>query len=383
MRVVTRESDLPDLEREARTAARLALDIEASGMFAYRAGVCTMQLAWGAGAWVAVVDTLAVPVTGLRWLLGATGPVKIVHDVAFDARLLAEAGVELGNVHDTAVAARMLGRTATGLASLLEAVLHVRIGKQMQHHDWRIRPLDDAMLAYLAADVAHLESLENALWSEVLERDVEREVLEETHYRIASACAAVRAPAVVPAYARIKGVERLPERERAVLAVIADLREREAALRDVPPYRVASNETLIALARTRPTTAAEVARTRGIGTASPTARAFVERLARGIGTAGESLPPEERARFERPRLPGPLMRARREREARVMAWRREEAKRRGVDEQVVLPGHCVKDVVDSEVMDVDGVARVPGIGAFRVERYGDAIARALRGGEAG
>jgi ribonuclease D len=275
----------------------------------------------------------------------------------------------------------MLGRTATGLASLLESVLHVRIGKEMQHHDWRIRPLDEPMLAYLVTDVAHLEDLEEALWGEVLARDIEREVLEETRYRLASASAATRSPSVVPPYARIKGVERLAEREQSVLAVIAELREREAMRRDVPPHRVVSNDTLVALARARPKSAAEIARTRGVGTSSAAARAFVEELARGIATAGESLAPEERARFERPRLPGPLLRARREREARLLAWRREEAKRRDVDEQVVLPGHCVKDLVDPEVTDVDGVARVPGIGAFRVERYGTALVRTLRAEE--
>jgi ribonuclease D len=381
--VVGSEPQMRDLEREVRGGPRLAMDLEASGMFAYRAAICAIQLAWDRGDSVAVIDTLAVPAQGLRELLGAGGPVKIVHDVAFDARLLAEAGVELDNVHDTAVAARMLGRPATGLAALLDSLLQVRIGKEMQHHDWRIRPLDEPMLAYLVTDVAHLEALEGALWAEVLAADIEREVLEETHYRLASASAAARTPSVVPPYARIKGVERLAERERAVLAVIAELREREAMRRDVPPHRVVSNDALVVLARARPKTAAEVARTRGVGTSSPAARAFVEELVRGIASAGESLPPEERARFERPRVPSPVLRAKREREARVLAWRREEAKRRDVDEQVVLPGHCVKDLAEPDGIDVDGLARVPGIGAFRVERYGQALVQTLRAEEKG
>lgn len=381
MRVVSDEGEMGQVAREAATTSRLAVDLEASGMFAYRAEVCTLQLAWsgGGGAGAAVVDALAVPVRGLRELLGAGGPVKIVHDVAFDARMLAEAGVELGNVHDTSVAARMLGRAATGLASLLESELGVRIGKAMQHHDWRIRPLDAEMLAYLAADVAHLEALEGALWREVQERGIEDAVLEETNYRLASAAASARSPVVVPPYARIKGVDRLPERERAVLLVVAELREREAERRDVPPYRVASNETLVAIARARPTSTAEVLRMRGVSSASAGARAFAAAVARGVASAGEALPPEERERFERPRVPQPVIRQRREREARLMAWRKAEAARRGVDEQVVLPGHCVKDAVDSEAADAQALAGVPGIGAFRVARDGEAIVHALRG----
>jgi ribonuclease D len=381
MRVVANEGEMRAMAGEATRAERLATDLEASGMFAYRAGVCTLQLAWDGGASAAVVDALEVPIGGLADLLGPSGPVKIVHDVAFDARLLAEVGVELGNVHDTAVAARMLGRPATGLAALLEAEVGVHIGKAMQHHDWRIRPLDAEMLAYLSSDVAHLEALERTLWRELQERGIEDAVLEETRYRLASAVAAARSPAVLPPYARIKGIDKLPERERAVLLVVAELREREAQRRDVPPYRVASNDTLLAVARARPKTAAEVARIRGVSTSSPAARAFVEQLARGVAGAGEALPPEERARFERPRIAAPVLRRRKEREARLLAWRKAEAARRGVDEQVVLPGHCVKDAVDPEGMDRDALAHVPGIGAFRVERDGEAILRTLRGAE--
>jgi ribonuclease D len=381
MRVVTEKGELAGLARDAGHAERLAVDLEASGMFAYRARICTVQLAWQSAEQVAVVDALTAPLDGLGQLLGVDGPTKIVHDVAFDARLLAEVGVELGNVHDTAIAAHMLGRAATGLASLLASELGVQISKAMQHHDWRLRPLDDGMLTYLATDVAHLEALERVLWREVTERGVEDEVLEETRYRLSTAAAGARAPQDGPAYARMKGIARLPERDRAALRVLAELREHEAERRDVPPYRVASNETLIALAHARPATPGEVARMRGMANASPEARAFVDEVARGLASAGETLPEDERALFERPQMPAATAKARREREVRLLGWRRAEAKRRGVNEQVVLPGHCAKEAVDGDIVGLEDLSRVRGIGAFRVHRDGDAIVRALRGEE--
>jgi ribonuclease D len=377
MPVVDREADLEDLVGEALHAERLAVDLEASGMFTYRARICTVQLAWRGGARIEIVDALAVPVARMAGLLETSGPTKIVHDVAFDARLLAEAGVELGNVHDTAVAARMLGRVATGLASLLESELGIRIAKEMQQDDWRVRPLDADRLAYLATDVAHLEALEAALWREVGDRGIEAEVLEETRYRLASAVEAAREPQNAPPYLRVKGVDKLSERERAVLRAAADVREREAQRRDVPPHRVAPADALVAIARARTTKPRDIARMRGIGAGSPAASTFVEDLARAVAAAGERLPDDERALFERPRPPTSELRARREREARLMAWRRGEAKQRGVDEQVVLPGHCAKDAVGAT--SLDEVARVPGIGAFRVARDGEAILKALRG----
>jgi ribonuclease D len=365
------------LRRDGPTTPRVAVDLEASGMFAYRARLCTVQIAWDAGASIAIVDTIAVPPTVLAGVLGRDGPLKIVHDVAFDARLLAEQGIELGNVHDTAVAAHMLGRAATGLASLLESMLGVHLAKEMQQHDWRKRPLDDAGLAYLAADVANLDRLEGALWAEVAGKGIEREVAAETEYRIGSAIAAARAPQRDPPYVRIRGIDRLSERELAGLRAIAEVREREAERRDVPVHRVMPNETLLEIARRRPATREDLARVRGVPASS--ARTLVDDMVRALAEAGDSLPEDERARMEKPRVPTAEHRARRDRESRLIAWRRDEATRRGVDPQVVLPGHCLKDAAGSEPAGLDELARVPGIGPFRVERDGEAILRTLRG----
>jgi ribonuclease D len=71
------------------------------------------------------------------------------------------------------------------------------------------------------------------------------------------------------------------------------------------------------------------------------------------------------------------VKSRRDREARISAWRKAEAKARAVNEQVVLPGHCASDVVGLERLDHETLAQVPGIGRFRVSRYGDAILAAL------
>ncbi len=377
-RVVATDEDLRDVVATALGAERVAVDVEASGMFAYRARPCTVQLAWDDGAHVVVVDTLATTLGLLGELLGPGGPIKIVHDLAFDARLLADCGVALANVHDTAVAARMLSRMATGLATLLDSELGLPIGKALQHHDWRIRPLDDRMLAYLGADVMHLEALEQKLWKEVGDRAIEDAVLEETRYRIASAMAASQSPVVTPPYARVKGTGRLTERELAALRVVAEAREREAERRDVPPHKVASGDALIAIARARPTHAGELDGIRGLSTATPEGRGFAADLVRALQSAGDVIPEEERVYFEPLRMPAADARLRRQRETRLIAWRRAEAKRRGVDEQVVLPGHCLKDAVDSGARSVDDLSRVSGIGAFRVREDGEAILLALR-----
>jgi ribonuclease D len=228
--------------------------------------------------------------------------------------------------------------------------------------------------------VASLDRLERAIWAEVTERGIEQEVTEETEYRIASAIAAARAPVRDPPYLRLRGVDRLSERELAALRAIAELREREAERRDVPPYRVMPHEALVEIARRRPATREDAARVRGVP--ASTAPTLVDDMVRALAAAGDVLPEDERTHLERPRVPTAVHRARRERESRLVAWRRAEATRRGVDPQVVLPGHCLKDAAESEPAGLDELARIPGIGAFRVERDGEAILRTLRG-EAG
>jgi ribonuclease D len=379
--LVASESELRALRAEVAHSARVAVDLEASGMFAYCARICTVQIA--AEGTFAAIDALSVPLESLRDLLGERGPVKIVHDVAFDARLLAESSIELGNVHDTALAAHMLGRTGTGLAALLASELGVHIEKGLQQHDWRVRPIDDAMLSYLASDVVHLEDLERVLWDEVTAKGIVCEVLEETRYRLASAISAAGKPPEQPPYLRVRGAGHLAERELAVLRVVADLREREALDRDVPPYKVVPNEALIAIARTRPTTSSEIGRIRGISLSTPAARAFASKLAVAVASAGEVLPELDRARLERMRTAPVDSRLRRERETHLVSWRRAEAKRRAVDEQVVLPGHCLKDAAAADAANLDDLRRVPGIGEFRIERDGGAILNALRGDKSG
>jgi ribonuclease D len=380
LRILTTDREVEALATELAALPEFGLDLESDGLFAYRAKVCTVQVALSRER-VAVVDARAVSIAPLAGVLGKGGPVKIVHDVGFDARLLAEAGLVIGNVHDTAICARMLGRTATGLAGVLASELKCEMDKSMQQHDWRIRPLDAKMLAYLAADVVHLGALRGALFAEAEARGAEDAVLEETRYRIATSVESATRPDPRPAYVRVKGIERAGGPERAIVRVLAALREQEAERRDVPPHRVASAEALLAIARARPATVAQLRKVRGLAQGTPEAEAFAAKVCQGVaeGLAAGDIPPEDRSWFERPTIPGEVAATRRARERNLTVWRKARAAERGVDEQVVLPGHCLKAVAALEVADEAGLARVPGLGAFRLERDGRDILDALLG----
>lgn len=357
---------------ELSACPRLALDTEGDGLFRYRTRLCVMQFA--ARGRVCLVDTLAFD--ALPWfeaLLGPDGPEKIVHDASFDARVLFAHGVKLGRVFDTAVAARFLGLKATGLASLLATFFQIELVKDKQQADWGERPFDADSLRYLAADVLHLEALADVLLEQVRQKDIEDEVREECAYMLREAHKPVQEQ---PPWARLKGALARPAVERARLSELFAERERLAREHDVPPGRLVPNEVLSRLAELDEVDDEKLARLLG-NKALAYEGAFRAALsrARALSDAPEA---EIRAQLSAPLSPAEV--DRRKRRKRVLTdFRAKEAEKRGVDPQVVLPGHCLNDLVGLSHLELDrnGLSQVSGLGACRIARYGRQIVAEL------
>ena len=155
--MIVEGSELEEAVRGLMEASEIAFDCEGDGYFRYRARLCAVQLADRRST--TLVDTLNSGVQALAPLLGEAGPLKVVHDAAYDARLLRDHGARLGNVFDTSVAGRFLGEPALGLRALLQKHLEVDVPKEHQLADWGARPLSDEMRSYLENDVRYLLAL--------------------------------------------------------------------------------------------------------------------------------------------------------------------------------------------------------------------------------
>ncbi len=384
--LIERAEQVVALAERLSSAELIALDVESNGLHAYKPILCTMQLALvhdGAVSEVAIVDTIAIGDAALAPLagpLGAGGPPKVLHDLAFDARILGAHGLLLGNVRDTAIAVRFLGEASTGLSSVVEARLGVKLSKELQHHDWAKRPLTDEWVHYLVADVVHLPAITESIAADAAARDISEEIQAETDYRLQTALASVDEVDPRPAYVRIKGASQLEPMALAVLRAVANVREEAAQRWNVPSFKVVPNEALLELSRKRPADPADLRKVRGLERGR--AVSLIPALRRAIGDAVRvgDVPESERAQFfaEVARPPRAFIEARRGREQRLSAWRRRTAKERGVDEQVVLPGHCLQDIVDAQPNNVAELAAIPGLGARRVERDGAAILAAVQ-----
>lgn len=360
--IVDRKELLPPLVSRLLDSPWLAVDAEGDGLYRYRSRLCTLQLATDGAA--AVVDPLSIEdLSALDPLLASDRPIKVVHDISFDARMLGARGLRFGRVFDTALAARFSGESNTGLASLLEKHLGVTVDKGLQHADWGERPITEERQRYLLDDVRHLVALAHVLYERARELDILEEIEEETRYAIARAFEpeTERAP-----YTRIKGSRELSGRRLSLLVALADEREKEAIARDVPPFRVAPNAALVEAARRTVSTVPELRRIRGLR-AMPS-----EGLTRALAVAAHDDPPVEPT----PVAPPPEERARRRAlEKTLTTWRAREATQRGVDVQVILPGHCLRDVVALD--GPDGLSGVAGLGEKRLRLYGDALASML------
>lgn len=355
-------------------AELLALDVESNGLHAYAAELCIVQLATETD--VLVIDPFATSVLPLARLF-EEGPPTVVHDLGFDARMLARAGAPLVRVRDTALAAGLLGRTATGLASVLAQDLGVTVDKSLQHADWKKRPLDARAVAYLAGDVRYLAALWERLSRAVDEAGIGAELEEETRHRLREASAPEDEPA--PLVARLKGVDALRPEDLPLVRALAEARESLARELDVPVYKIVGNDVLFEIARARPTSLGALERIPGAhrGRARALSRVFLDL----VRAPQRPLSPEELFALKKERLPDDERKLRKKREERLLGWRKTEAERRNVNAQVVLPGHVLRRLAARGASSAEDLGNIAGMGGFRVERYGERLLALVAGAE--
>lgn len=371
--LIEHPDDLRAAARDLATAGSIAIDCESDGVHHWKSRLCVLQCALPDGE-VFIFDALALPLhDALGEVLGEGGPVKVLHDLYFDAWLLRGASIALARVVDTSVHARFLGLRETGLATLLSQRFGVVLDKKFQQYDWAKRPLDEPLQDYLAGDVRHLHDLHRELDADARARLITSEVEEETGYALRRALRDAddeRLP-----YAKVKGRHGLDAVGRAVLKRLAAARESLAELRDLPSGRVLSNAALVDVARRRPRSNERLKAMVQGGLRDDDSLAVWMAAVRD-GEADGDVPPDERHYFESERggMDGAL---RRRREVALQKWRAETATARGIDPQVVLPGHCLDAIAGVDVRGADDLRRIDGVGEVRVLRDGDAIAACL------
>jgi ribonuclease D len=283
-----------DVCARVRDRGVVAVDTEADSLHSYFHKLCLIQVSFGGEH--ALLDPLALGRTGLApfvALLGDPSVEKLFHGSDYDLRVLdRDLAARTRSLRDTQVAAQLLGEPQTGLAALVAKELGIELDKRFQRADWGERPLRPELLAYAAADTAHLEALHDRLANRLaaLGRlgwwEEECEALEQVRWEPPAPDAR--------AFERLKGARRLTGEARDRLAALFDWRERTAAKQDVPPFRVVQVESMLALAERPPRDVEELAATPRIS--RTTVRRLGEEVLRVLANAPPVPPPAKQQR---------------------------------------------------------------------------------------
>ncbi|MCA9866448.1 MAG: HRDC domain-containing protein [Anaerolineae bacterium] len=354
-----------DCSRALQEAPRLAIDLEANSMFAYQERACLMQIS------TADADYIVDPVSGIQ--LDALGKIiadpaveKVFHAAEYDLILMRrDFGWHLNNLFDTMWAVRILGYSQMGLANLLEKFYGVSTSKRFQKANWCKRPLSTAELAYAQKDTHYLLPLRDQLAAQLEaggHTDEAHEIFREQ--------AQVRLPDTAfdpDGFWHINGAFDLSSEQQAVLRGLYLFRDREAERRDVPPFKVVGERTLLELATRLPARMSELDDVHGMSAGQQ--RRYGHRFLQVIGESRRLPAPQPPKRTKRP--PDDVL----NRYDRLHHWRKARAKARGVESDVIVSRDALWAVAQAAPRSLDELKALEVLGPWRFATYGAEMLR--------
>jgi ribonuclease D len=340
-------------------ARALAVDTEADSFYHYFHKCCLIQVSDGHEVWL--IDSITLKdLQAIAPVFHGADASKVLHAAEQDVLYLRrDFALEVRPLFDTMIAAQILGKRSVGLAGLLQEYFGVALDKGCQRDDWSRRPLTDRQRAYAAEDVLHLIRLQHVLEADLEARgrlDWAREEFEHIARR------SWPPRAFDPdEFWGIKGARDLDPEAAAALKELTAMRDERARAADVPPFRIVSDETLLALARRLPKSPADLDGLKGF---TPLVRRRIGPLVLEAVARATALP-----EAERPRPPKGQGRRRttafRVRVERLRAWRRERAAELGLDPGVLFPQSTLDALADRGLAALDGGDPIPGLRRWR------------------
>jgi ribonuclease D len=373
--LITETTALQALVERLGQAPRIAFDTEAASFHRYVDRVYLVQISTDVET--ALVDPLAVDdLTGFGPVLADPTIEIVFHDADYDMRVLdRDYGFRVARIFDTRLAAELAGEPGVGLGSLLQKYFGVTLNKRLQRADWSVRPLSAAMLAYAADDTRYLLPLRDLLSDRLQELGRLPWFEEECRRMEALRWTGPRADDEAP-HLRLKGAKALSRRDTAVLERVFAWRDATARALDRAPFRVLSNQGLLALARAKPRSAAGLATVDDLprSTARRYGEAILAAVEEGLAVPEADLPTRKRSR----RPPhDPTYDARLE---RLKELRNAAAGRHDLAPGLICPNATLQAIARLDPNAAIDFGQVEELRAWQRELLGDrAVLAALRG----
>lgn len=349
--------------KQLQAEESLAIDLEANSMYVYREQVCLIQISIPEQDYI--IDPVAdLDLSGLGVLIADPAIEKVFHAAEYDLILLKkEYGWELNNLFDTMWAARILGYKRYGLANLLEELYEVKLNKRYQKSNWCKRPLTLPQLAYAQHDTHFLFRLRDHFIAELTAANR----LEEAREIFAEQSQ------VTPndnqfdpdSFWSINGINDLTNQQQAVLKKLNIYRDKEAQQRNLPLFKVISNKTLLLLAQEEPRSFNQLNQIQGMSWGQ--IRRYGEQILAAI-EAGRNAPHPKRPKREK--RPSDQVLNRYE---KLHNWRKNCARRRGVESDVIISRHTLWDIARQNPRTLESLAQIESVGPWRFQTYGQEI----------
>ena len=363
---VTTDKDLAQVCRKLEPCEIIGVDLEADSMHCFLEKICLIQIAGPNQAWL--VDPFLInDFSPFSQILENPEIIKVFHGSDFDVRSLdRELSVEIENLFDTEIACRFLNIKARGLGALLKSYFDIDVDKKYQKVDWSRRPLKDEMIAYSVGDVATLVELHDLLkhrlekigrlaWAEE-EFDLQARVkYESNHLR--------------PLFKKFKGAGKLDNRSLAVLEHLLEVRLCQAEKKDLPPFKIMSNQSIMTMVQHRPASVEAILKYRAL---SPKQAGMYGQLCvKAIETA-IALPHRELPSYPRTRMPRKTSQVL----GRIDALKkmREAASRAlGMEPGFLINNNMIAAVATDKPSSQEDLLQIPGMRNWQVEALGDRI----------
>lgn len=348
---------------------RLAIDLEANSLYAYQEQICLIQIS------IPGKDYIIDPIAGLDLkpfgaLLEDSSVEKIFHAAEYDLILIKrEFGWQMKNLFDTMWAARILGVNRVGLANMLEERYGAKLNKKYQKANWCRRPLSGSQLAYAQMDTHYLHQLRDDLAAELdaAGRSVEaKEIFEEQIL--------VEPPVKEfdpDSFWYINGVHDLEDHQKAVLKAINIYRDEEAQRQNRPHFKVFGEKTMLQLARQEPENARQLEAIHGM--TSGQINRYGQQLLRMIRENKNGPSPKRPSRnYQRP--PEEIA----NRYEKLHNWRKEWAKKRGVESDVILSRQKLWELARSNPQTLAELENTAVLGPWQFQTYAQEILKILK-----
>lgn len=347
---------------DLQAAPRLAIDLEANSMFAYRERVCLIQISTANADYI--VDPVGADLNGLGPLLVDPTVEKVFHAAEYDLILMRrDYDWTVNNLFDTMWSVRILGYSQMGLASLLEKFFGVSTSKRFQKANWCHRPLSAAELAYAQMDTHYLLALRDLLGAELIAGGHADEAAET--FREQSRVRMPNNGFDPEGFWSLNGAYDLTPEQQAVLRALYLYREREAKRRNIPPFKILGDRTLLEAAVQLPARLIDLDAIHGMSAGQQ--QRYGRNILETIATARHADPPQPPKRSPRP--PDSVL----NRFDRLHRWRKMRAQARGVESDVIAGREALWTIAQAAPRTPADLEALAVLGPWRLAAYGEEI----------